>query len=69
MYVERLEEMGYTVITSGREKEDNYDTGLIAFKSDKFTFRHFEKVDYSQFFSEFNQMAKETQGFEMRYAY
>ena len=36
-YIEGLKGMGYDVQTSGRENDDNnYQTGLIAYKKDKF---------------------------------
>lgn len=57
MFSKELTRLGYDLVIDPREKEETYDTGIIAYKKDVFERNHIEHVDYKQFFSEFKEKA------------
>lgn len=50
--------LGYDLFVSPREKEETYETGLIAFKKDVFILEHLQQIDYTKFFGQVKEKAQ-----------
>lgn len=64
-----LQNIGYDLFISPKEKEYNYVTGLIAFKKDEYKLEHIEQIDYKKFITTHQQKAKQIGLNNMPYQY